>query len=370
MELQELFNTVLMNNCVHFISIGSAAHMTNKETGELADKYNHQFPPFLQKIKKEYGDMKIIIILIDPTLENPPHIVKNGNFNVDAKNNNFFHDNKLNISVYCFRFYVTYITEKIMDNPLYNTGINYIDITSFLNHYNNLCIKTNSLLFVHDFTGRRFDKLAYHFDNILGDKRHKIMYDICSRVDEGCYSDLTDMINTPIIRKTSTNNYSIFNPFAINSHELINLHNSLSETSFSDKAMKKQIKKFIEIKINNFKKYYISLFRRLLLIANSHDESYKYKISSNICNYDFEHIDIKHNLQLFELFKNDKINEILTILFDLIIKEIAVICKILFKKSNEKTDKIIDDFAKEQDPYKLNDIVTKEFNLSMFDNNL
>jgi hypothetical protein len=57
---------------IHFISVGCAKLLEDKQ---MTENYQQQYPPFIQNIKSTYPDLNIILVLIDPILEELPYCI-------------------------------------------------------------------------------------------------------------------------------------------------------------------------------------------------------------------------------------------------------------------------------------------------------
>ncbi|AYV78962.1 MAG: putative orfan [Edafosvirus sp.] len=352
---------------VHFISIGCAANINciTDKIINLENKMNQQMAPFLQKFKTEHPKIQLNLILIDPNLEQPPYCVRSNilptpdkladGWENDLIFKNVYHERKSLISVYTFNNYVTYVTDNMKTDK-------YIDITDFLNKYNELCIKNNHILFVHDFSGKYISKLADYYDAVLSKFGclNRIMYDISLRTDGGCYLNLTNPINIPIIQKNG-NILEIFNPYSFNDHKLLEIYNSINKDTIG-LIIREQIRTCISNKFKVLKDYIVTIYRRVLTLYKYDNKEIKISINDE----DFDYINFKYKIKCNELFRNKKYCELLDVLLKIIIKEITNLLEIMHgKNSNPKIQKFIFEISTIENPYKLIDAMNIEFKKCM-----
>lgn len=166
---------------VVYTGIGTAAS-PSLETGQLEMANYHQFPPFLQEMKRNIPLMQLYILLIDPRQEDPPYLI------TDPRLNNI---NKNGLFVYSWREDVGTVLNKQPLNDEYEPP--FIDITANLQTLNAFAIKNCVTTFYHDFTGKPNHLLAEFFDEdaTLNGHYDHIIYGLNARQDLGCYFDLT-----------------------------------------------------------------------------------------------------------------------------------------------------------------------------------
>ena len=170
-----------------YIGVGAAAGLltVNPDGTKFLDFENyHQFPSFLQSIL--IYKPQLHIILIDPTQENPPYMIKD-----HAKLNlpDFIQIDShkymsVNESTYVYIFNES-VTMKCYPSDTYSK-----DITNDLTYLNNLCMKNNYSLLYHDFSGRDIRQLSEYFDDEIKDHLNHIVYGLGCRYYFGCYFDL------------------------------------------------------------------------------------------------------------------------------------------------------------------------------------
>jgi len=345
---------------IHFISIGCAANLTFAMNTDA--KVNHQFPPFLQNINMSHPTIPINIILIDPVLENPPNCIRSKNISLnkfaegwvaDKIFKNVYHEKKSSMTVYTFNNYVTNITENS------NETRDALDITNFLNKYNEVCMKNNDILFMHDFSGKLISKLAFYYDKKLDGYLNRIMYDIGLRLDGGCYMDLTDPLNMPIIQKNKKGTFEIFNPYAFKDHQLIKIYKTITKDD-SHAIIREQIKKCICNKFKHLKDDVVSLYRRVLTMYNATvHENKEVKIIIN--DDEVDHINLIYGIKFNELLNNKK--ELVALLYNIIIDEMSKLLQIMYDKqiSDIKIKKFVTEFTAIKNPYKIIDFMNDEF---------
>jgi hypothetical protein len=234
---------------VNYISIGCAANMTEKKIKKLCVSEYHQFPLFLMELLNQHPDIHINLILIDPFIEEPPYITTTNIYDLELEWENHDGSNVYecdNITVFSFK-----------------NSFQYDDNYDNLRTINNYCIDNNQLLFVNDFTGRDLSLIANYFDKELGDNLDKIMYDITIRNNIGCFTDLTDVNNMPIIY-LDNDLLKIKNPFIIKTLEDSNLF-------MTDHVSKSHYIQFLKYKLNMYKDVY-GIFRRFYVFKSSNND--------------------------------------------------------------------------------------------------
>jgi hypothetical protein len=221
-----------------FISIGSAALM--KQNGVLESKYNHQYPPCIQKL--ESLNRPIFIILIDPVLEDPPYILSIHETDHDIKHNSKYN----NLHVHPIRSNVTY-----MGAPYYQQNNKYEDdITECFVMLNELSQQNKWLSVVHDFSGRDINILTHLF-NI---RSNNIIYGIDMGENDGCYINLDSRIYD------ITFNNIVFNPYNTTLEEL-------EVFVQTDDIIKTKMNMYLKSFFDFFSKYVLTVFRQLHVIC-------------------------------------------------------------------------------------------------------
>jgi hypothetical protein len=211
-----------------YISIGSALNMTKiiknngKEQHIIDDKYNQQYPICMKKIRSENRDVATYLILIDPFLESPPFIVrKNIGIDHNKLDDKWYQDVTFS-NIYCHKSQNLKVI-AINKLALYNYDAytysdddrkNNTEMTEdTLFNFNNMCIKNNWFLLVHDFTGRSTSYLADYFSEDIKNHTDHIIYGLGNSNDNECYIDLTEPLYN-LVYYNDPNNESIkaFNP--------------------------------------------------------------------------------------------------------------------------------------------------------------
>jgi hypothetical protein len=186
-----------------YIGVGTAAGtFTMDENTKIvtADNY-HQYPQVLRDMDNTLREhAKKYILLIDPYMENPPHITidKSNGFNFVKQSENIYADFKNHIYLHIIREHVTH---NAYDSIGYNVeGQCYI--TDKLTTLIDIC-KTNCVnLIYHDFSGRPLLPIyKYHSEQIDNDS-DLIIIGLGAQGDFGCYFDLTSPIATFAMKLT------------------------------------------------------------------------------------------------------------------------------------------------------------------------
>lgn len=214
--------------------------------------YDQEYPPFLRELKN-YNDVEIHLVLIDPNLEDPPLCVCDSNKVYKEKfvkrGNTYIH-NESNIYVYC-----------------YNLSVYYDGSNKWLKDYIHFCENNNYLLFLHDFLNRNLKTLINTMDSY--DYR-KIMLGI-SLVSEqdNCHMDMSKLYNQPVVFYNYKGNYlEIWTPSDDNITDLGSTYRDLSKLKELSPEMNRMIAwidAYIDNFINPFIAYVIPIYRQLYL---------------------------------------------------------------------------------------------------------
>ena len=276
-----------------YVGIGCASNLDVKKIDKLKLQNNHQYPNFLRRFNK----VKRTLILVDSLLDEIPYCIKhdfsNSKYIIKPRDDYVKYELKdENIDIY------------VLCELFYNNNINDLRVL------NNYCITNRILLFVHKFTGEDTGELAYYFDEELKDNKDLIMYDISLRTNYGCYIDMINCINNPIIEFIK-DEYIIFNPFNKTNKELLDIY---KETN--NKNKKKQIKKYFNVLFNEFLKNYTVLRQIHIQVLNCNNKKkYNfdkiYGLDNKLDNllYDFNYTKIK-------IYENKLLDSLLKQLFN------------------------------------------------------
>ena len=174
-----------------YIGVGTYAGLKNKD-GILEPQNYHQYPPFLQDLKNKIVDLNLFIVLIDPMQEQPPYMVEArlqagllARFQIVEGGSEppIYTTNDRRIVIYS-------LLQSVYTDP-YECYGDSINITEELRGLNKYAMAENITLLYHDFTGRRNSVLAEYFDDEIKTHLNHVIYGMSSRVDHGCYFDLT-----------------------------------------------------------------------------------------------------------------------------------------------------------------------------------
>ena len=195
---------------VHYIAIGGAANIDYKESPILHPSEWHEYPEFIQDIKRKRPNIPLTIWLIDPSTELIPNCIHNEYVhniptrpepewtNVDNKGVRFVHDDGIVINV--VRKLVTYYPRTMADGC--------VDITAWIALYRKKCIDTHSILIVHDYSGvNNISELDDSFpaitDDAESDVHSRVIFDITSGVNYQGTVDLCNESHVPYITYTN-----------------------------------------------------------------------------------------------------------------------------------------------------------------------
>lgn len=210
-NLDNYINEYIKNNPT-IIYIGVGTEFTNYEN---KDKWNYednqQLPSFLFDAKIKYMEYKLLIILIDPNISNPPYIINSTDSFLDnswIKSNiytNLF-ESSFGIDVICIKEFITWGFHKNYESEYYDIENMMINICKKISD-----TKINSLLFYHEFTGKNTIFLEYEIKKKFNYDDKKICIDITRGSNLSCYFILSNPENYPII-KVDNNNLIYNNP--------------------------------------------------------------------------------------------------------------------------------------------------------------
>jgi hypothetical protein len=337
-----------------YVAVGSAHHMARNENGikTIEDKFNQQYPLYIRDLHLKNPDHKLYIILIDPVLENPCFTVVNKQNNIQDKKldadwilgeyQNIYENYNDNVVLMEFRNFVKY-----GENDFYNFD-NTIDINHQLNTLNELAMVDKWFVNVMDYSGRNLYALASSFDKILGEDKDHIFYGLASRVDGGCYIDLTE--NSVYFASNRDKGYiTAFSPYLYDREKLSEIYKNVENKNDTEsKIIKQQIKIASERIINSFKNDVLTMYRRLIIYKKNFTEGKK---NPEFYRTDCEFIETKYKINIRnngELEKN--IDEILFKVSRLLDDEFGYLTK--FFNKNDMKDRY--KTAKElEDPYKM-----------------
>jgi hypothetical protein len=177
-----------------YVGVGTAAGTFTMIDGEKIvspDNY-HQYPQVLRDMENVLG-VNVIkhIILIDPMLENPPHITqdRNNGFNFRKITDTYYEDNTHLIYVHVFRHSITHDAYTYA-YPHPNT----INITKDITDLVRMCTSHSINMIYHDFSGRQTLPMYDYYENMIGDHHDRIIFGLGAQGDFGCYVDLTSPI--------------------------------------------------------------------------------------------------------------------------------------------------------------------------------
>ncbi len=237
-----------------FVSVGSAANLSDKNILRLEDRDMHQFPSFVEAVFRMVGSVDII--LIDPMLKDDPYLVTDYfplhgiDSVIDKKYRNIFHTTN-EATVYCFKNNVTY-------NEILNETGNGTDMVPILRKFNDFCIMNNDIFIFHDFTGRDTWKIAEFFDAELEEHINHILYDITMRSEGSCLINLENQLfSLPI--NISDEIVHFMNPYYYTCYEI-----SVILSDGVEQPNNSQLKMVIANRMSAFKKRIFPLLRRLI----------------------------------------------------------------------------------------------------------
>lgn len=309
--LNELLNVIDMNNSITFISIGCACF----EKWDI--NHDQQYPIFIRNFKKYYENAHVNLILIDPMIDtinclcehlgNNKLIVKSHLTTTEVPLTQYRNILKCNdnITIYTFNDNVSYAQHT-------NVNPNSVDITEFLKSMNDMCISSNSVLIVHDFSGMEIGILDKYFSDYTEIYSNKILYDISGGTQSACFIDMADPINHVVIRY-SNEGIQIDNINKTNSHLINFIINDKNQSRYDEVVIRKlkRRKKYI---YDDFIFYFNNL-RRVIIWKNSIVRQHDIEICYNVIREkELYLIDQINHTQLVLAYKHMSVYEIYDIL--------------------------------------------------------
>lgn len=214
---------------VIFCSVGCSANLKEKNKLYLTKDDRQQFPPFLQNLYSN-SFLKFMVILVDPTLEEVPDCINYINGDMCKWNDRIVKDR---LTIIPHRKGCCY-NESEKDDYMELENI-LLPLKKLANH----CIDNNILLFMHDFSGR--DLPENEFKEYTNNHSNLIRFDLAYGLNYGCYVNLLDDLNVPLIEKNDFG-YNIFDPRKYMPHNILNFINQETNT-----IKKKQTIKYMKI---------------------------------------------------------------------------------------------------------------------------
>ena len=348
-----------------YIAIGSAHYRTEIINGikQIDDKYNQQYPLYIRDLHLNNPDHKLYIVLIDPVLENPCYSVANKiiNTNQEIKSNdinenwqvtnysNIYENREDNVILMEFRNYVIY-----GENNYYNLeSASICDINNQLHTLNQIAMVDKWFINLMDYTGKDLYLLAEYFDKFIDNKdKDHIFYGLASRIEGGCYIDLTEK-SVYFVTNRNHGYITAFTPYIYEKDKLIDIYkyfNKNQNNNIESYIIIQQIKIAYNRIIHRFKSDILTIYRRFINYKNKYDKSNKDNINNpQFYSSDCEFIKIKYDLDIKnkeEFYQN--IDVILLKISNILDTEFDSMC-VIFNKCELKDRYMI---AKQHnDPY-------------------
>jgi hypothetical protein len=243
------------NPCIIYMGVGTHFY-SNENKNSWKHHENQQFPPFIHDFKINNIHIPIKIILIDSAFNDTiPYIVAdNTNFLSDTWINdkhfsNVYHS-EYNLSVYVF-------STNIYWGNTYSSKSDELDIINLLVDICLNTISSNILFFYHEFTGNNPELLEFEIKKKIQINSNKICIDISRGTDHGCYINLCDPINYPLIIYLD-NKLSYLNPSLIDYDDKISIINNIANITNIENIEN------IEIVSNNKEQYDYILYKQII----------------------------------------------------------------------------------------------------------
>jgi len=351
MNFDDIKNTILEipRDKPVFMYVGVGTFASSMDTdGYLEEVNNHQYPPFLQKMKNTIPDLHMIILLIDPFQENPPHIARKNNLYEKSSNNYTNQDGTLRVFVER-----QYVYTDVEYNKDQDKSYNIIDDLRSLNEF---AIKHDASLLFHSFTGFRVASLAEYFDYEYKDYLDQIVYGMSARENHGCQFDLTAQTSffpTRIEKKDNNARpiVKMFNyyKFIVNNklYEADEEMRLFSEDNNSMQLIQAQKEQIIREYKERFKNQYLSILRQIhFIILNPESDKEYYNPDSSL----FDVIQYFYREIYVDLLKVKEYNILYDILYEHLCNHLNIISVMSDMPFSGK--EMLDFITLDEDPYK------------------
>ena len=289
------------------------------------DNENQQFPLFIHDHKINNIDDEMIIILIDPSIKNPPYIVTDStSFYADSWSKDEIYDNifksSFGITVIVYQVAISWeeIDKRVNIFPIL------INTCKIVNKYKNY------LLFYHEFYGSSPIILENKIKEVNGAYNpHKVCIDITRGGNLSCYFDLSDPFNYPII--AIENDCLIYkNPEYLSKEEICIINSKFTNININsvnkkdnDYILFQQIKNSLKFIKNICKNYVISLLRNHLIKNKLDDKMYQLIMIKNlIIKIPLLNININNLIQYIRIMDDQNITKELFNIFKIIINHL------------------------------------------------
>lgn len=309
MNLLQLPLYLHMENTVTYISIGCACH------SEWTIEEDQQFPMFLRDFKEKHKTTRINVILIDPLIGKIPYLEHIKCYH--PVQNIYVCIN--NVIFYVFKQAVRYIP-KLTSIP---SDPDNLDITNLLKDLNKKCLKEDGVLIVHDFSGMEISLLDQYFSDYTISFSTKIMYDISNGQQQGCLLDLKDKVNYVNICRYGAE-------IILENIQKLSIDNFLSLVRSED--LMEETQKKIQLYKERLMQDFISQLhhlRRAYLWKDSIAKNKDVAICKRVIRKkQVKLLDRMYNLGLYNFYKNDKINEYISVmkmLYDSYLRDIEAV---------------------------------------------
>jgi hypothetical protein len=320
-----------------FVSIASLEN-------EILHDSIKQYPAFLEMLKEEIPFEPLYIILIDPSIDSLPFIVKNlWNSNIsddwiEIESNklcrNYF--NKIS------NIYVYVINSEISFKPQIKIDENTVNIDKFFDTLNRLSIMYGWFSVIHDFTGRSSNNLALHYDNFLQNDIDHIIYGLGTRT-ENIHFDFTKP-EYNFIYNITENGIKVFNPYK-SPQEFENTIISKLNTQIKDPKCTKKTKIQYNILMSQIHEYITSKRKFIIIDLMTMIKHIGILLQNNINNTNDDVVNklgdnlyIKNNYcsTLSIMIKNTEYNDVFNILINILKIELTEHIQIIYKENTQK----------------------------------
>lgn len=214
--ISEVNSAVLSANVrepiIVYVGVGTAAGtFTMIGNHKIVESSNyHQYPQVLRDMENIIDGrcVKKYILLIDPCMEDEPHITQDGvnGFIFVKKSANVYYDSKNQIHLHIMRENIVHDAYKGM----YNMDVH--NITQELTQLIEICKINHINMIYHDFSGRQLLPIYEYHENQIGYQANHIIIGLAAQGDYGCYFDLLSSVATFAMKyDIASNNRSFIN---------------------------------------------------------------------------------------------------------------------------------------------------------------
>ena len=345
-----------------FLYIGIGAAASGGDDRELTRSNYQQFPPFVQDLRNQIPDLRIMLLLIDPYHENPPRVAVDYSLIATEEEDDQYCSQDKRLQAFVYRKVV--YTDADIQQP--DHGCN---ITPLLRNLHAFVKERQVSLLYHDFTGRKTALTAEQFDRENSDYLDQIVYGLSAREDHGCHFDLcephayfpmrldqTDNNSRPIVKMYNYYKYTVNQTYLLSDAELQMYPLKMRPLA---EIQKKQI---AEIYRTQFKMIYLSILRQVkkyMIDAEQIEDGMDGAGAEQaggaespdlVAKYLFYDVNKFYKEMFTDLFKEKEYKLLYELVFNYTASELDVLAKI--KEMDMTGEELLTFITLDEDPYK------------------